>query len=103
MKVLLQTAERNPQSLPDSTVVRLIDPEDARATLVEITEEGQALRAELTQSQHERLAELLDTLSTDEEVTLGLAMRVASPLIEKLIRQAAENSTSRPVSAVLTT
>jgi DNA-binding MarR family transcriptional regulator len=87
----------------EGLVVRLIDPEDARATLVEITEEGQALRAELTQSQHERLAELLDTLSTDEEVTLGLAMRVASPLIEKMIRQAAENSTSRPVSAVLTT
>ena len=74
-----------------------------RATLVDITDEGQALRAELTRSQHERLAELLDTLNPDEEARLGLAMRVALPLIDKLIRQAAENPSSRPVSTVLTT
>ena len=87
----------------EGLVVRLIDPDDARATLVDITDEGQALRAELTRSQHERLAELLDTLNPDEEARLGLAMRVALPLIEKLIRQAAENPSSRTVSAVLTT
>jgi DNA-binding MarR family transcriptional regulator len=84
-------------------VVRLIDPDDARATLVEITDDGKALRAQLAQSQHKRLAELLDTLNPDEEATLGLAMRVASPLIDKLIRQAAENPVSQPATAVLTT
>src|SRR6185437_4421943 len=78
----------------EGLVVRLIDPDDGRVTLVEITDDGHALRAELTQSQHERLAELLDTLNPDEEATLGLAMRVASPLIEKLISQAAENPSS---------
>jgi DNA-binding MarR family transcriptional regulator len=87
----------------EGLVVRLIDPDDGRVTLVEITDDGHALRAELTQSQHERLAELLDTLNPDEEATLGLAMRVASPLIEKLISQAAENPSSKPAPAVLTT
>jgi hypothetical protein len=48
-------------------------------------------------------AELLDTLNPAEEVTLSFAMRVALPLIEKLIRQAAENPSSRPDPAVLTT
>ena len=34
----------------EGLVIRLIDPEDARATLVAITDAGSALRAELHQS-----------------------------------------------------
>jgi DNA-binding MarR family transcriptional regulator len=83
----------------EGLVVRLIDPEDARATLVEITAAGRAVWAELYQYRCERLAELLDSLSPDEEATLGLAMRVALPLIEKLTRHAAENPQSQPVPA----
>jgi DNA-binding MarR family transcriptional regulator len=74
---------------------RLVDPEDARATLVAISEAGRALRAELLQAEHERLGQLLDTLSRHDEATLSLAMYVASPLIRELSRHAAKNPQSR--------
>ena len=86
----------------EGLVVRLIDPEDARATLVEITEAGRAVWAELKVSRRERLAELLDTLSPDDEATLGLAMRVALPLIEQLTRHAAEHPKTQPAPVSLT-
>jgi DNA-binding MarR family transcriptional regulator len=86
----------------EGLVVRLIDPEDARATLVEITGAGRAVWAQLKASRRERLAELLDTLSPDEEATLGLALRVARPLIEQLTRHAAEHPKPQPAPASLT-
>jgi DNA-binding MarR family transcriptional regulator len=87
----------------DGLLARLVDPEDARATLVEITGAGRALRAGLRQSQHERLGELLDVLSAHDEVTLSLAMRVALPLLRQLTRHAAENPQSQRAPASLTT
>ena len=87
----------------EGLVVRLIDPEDARATLVAITDAGRALRAELHQSAHDRMAELLDRLSADDQATLALAMRVAMPLLEQLTRDVAENPQSQPAPASLTT
>jgi DNA-binding MarR family transcriptional regulator len=86
----------------EGLVVRLIDPEDARATLVEITEAGLAVWAELRASRRERLAELLDTLPPDEEATLGLAMRVALPLIDQLTRRATERPKPQPTPVYLT-
>jgi DNA-binding MarR family transcriptional regulator len=85
----------------EGLVVRLIDPEDARATLVDITEGGRTVWTELKESRRERLAELLDTLSPDEEATLGLAMRVALPLIEQLTRHAAQHPKPQPAPAFL--
>ena len=87
----------------EGLVVRLIDPEDARATLVAITDAGRALRDELHQSLHQRMAELLDRLPADDQATLALAMRVAMPLLEQLTRDAAENPQSQPAPASLTT
>jgi DNA-binding MarR family transcriptional regulator len=75
----------------DGLVVRLIDPDDGRATLVDITEAGQALRAQLLQTQRDNLAELLEALSPDDEATLSLAMRVAAPLLDQLMNVAANN------------
>ena len=83
----------------EGLVVRLIDPEDARATLVVITDAGRALRAELHRSTHERMAELLDSLSADDQATLALAMRVATPLLEQLTRDAAQHSRSETADA----
>jgi DNA-binding MarR family transcriptional regulator len=80
----------------EGLVIRLIDPEDARATLVDITDAGRALRGELIVSIRERLAELLDTLSPRDEVTLGLAMRVALPIIGQLTTRAAQQPSSLP-------
>jgi DNA-binding MarR family transcriptional regulator len=83
----------------EGLVVRLIDPEDARATLVAITDAGRALRDELHQSAHERTAELLERLSADDQATLALAMRVAMPLLEQLTRDVAEHPQSEPAAA----
>jgi DNA-binding MarR family transcriptional regulator len=87
----------------EGLVIRLIDPGDARATLVDITGAGRALRAELRQSQHERLAELLDTLSPHDEATLSLAMRVALPLLQQLTQRAAQHPHPPPATASLIT
>jgi DNA-binding MarR family transcriptional regulator len=87
----------------EGLVVRLIDPEDGRATLVAITDAGRALQAEQRQSAHERMAELLDRLSADDQATLALAMRVAMPLLHQLTRDAAEHPQSEPAAASLKT
>ena len=87
----------------EGLVVRLIDPEDARATLVAITDAGRALRDELHQSVHERMAELLDRLSIDDQATLALAMRVAMPLLQQLTRDAAPHPQSEAAATSLIT
>jgi DNA-binding MarR family transcriptional regulator len=92
MTQLVGRLERN------GLVVRLIDPDDGRATLVDITDAGRALLAQLRQEQRDNLAELLKALSPDDETTLSLAMRVALPLLEEL-RNVAENNLDSNVSA----
>jgi DNA-binding MarR family transcriptional regulator len=87
----------------EGLVVRLIDPEDGRATLVAITHAGRALRAEQRQSVRERMVGLLDRLSADDQATLALAMRVAMPLLQQLTRDAAEQPQSEPAAASLKT
>lgn len=72
-------------------VTRFSDPDDGRATLVEITRTGRARRRELQQSIHDRVIELLDMLPADDQATLSLSMRVASPLIEQLTQLAAHH------------
>jgi DNA-binding MarR family transcriptional regulator len=85
----------------EGLVVRLIDPDDARATLVAITDAGRALRDELQESTHERMAELLDELRSDDQATLALAMRVAMPLLQQLTRNAAQRSQPEPAARSL--
>jgi DNA-binding MarR family transcriptional regulator len=87
----------------EGLVVRLTDPEDGRATLVEISGAGRALLAQLRQSRHDRLTELLTMLSADDGATLSLAMRVALPLIEQLTHHAAERPVSKRDTVGLTT
>jgi DNA-binding MarR family transcriptional regulator len=83
----------------EGLVVRLIDRADGRATLVAITDAGRALQAEQRQSTHDRMAELLDGLSADDQATLALAMRVAMPLLQQLTRDAAEHRQPQPAAA----
>ena len=56
----------------------------------------------LLQSAHELMAELLCTLSADDQATLALAMRVAMPLLQQLTRGAAQHPQSEPAAASLT-
>jgi DNA-binding MarR family transcriptional regulator len=69
----------------EGLVTRVSDPADARATLIVITEAGRVLLADRRRLRHERLAALVATLSAEEEAALALAMRVASPIINRLI------------------
>jgi hypothetical protein len=77
-----------------SGVTRLSDPQDARATLVDITARGRARRAKLQTSIHDRLVELLDMLPAESRATLSLAMRVAAPLIDQLTQLASRHPDS---------
>jgi DNA-binding MarR family transcriptional regulator len=74
----------------EGLVNRLTDPQDARATVVNVTGRGRARRAELQKSIHDRVVELLKMLPAEDQATLSLAMRVASPLIDQLTELAAQ-------------
>jgi DNA-binding MarR family transcriptional regulator len=79
MTQLIQRLERH------ALVTRLADPDDGRVTLVAIAEAGQALLDDRKRTRRERLAELLQTLSPEEELALWLSARVALPILRRLI------------------
>lgn len=74
----------------EGLVTRFTDPQDARATLVDITARGRTRLAKLQKSTHDRVVELLDMLPAEDQATLSLAMRVASPLIDQLTELATQ-------------
>jgi DNA-binding MarR family transcriptional regulator len=84
MTQLVQRLERQ------GFLTRLCDPDDGRAALVAITESGRTLLARRTLGRHERLADLLATLSSEEELTLRLAAKVALPILQRLLETAAD-------------
>jgi len=87
MTELVQRLERQ------SLVIRVDDPGDGRAALVTITDAGRALLDAQRRDRRDRLADLLTGLPADDEVTLTLAMRVALPVIRRLIDDAQQPRT----------
>jgi DNA-binding MarR family transcriptional regulator len=75
----------------EGLVTRLSDPQDGRATLVDITASGRAQRSQLRRTLHDRVVELLEMLRAEDQATLSLAMRVASPFIQQLTQFAAQH------------
>lgn len=69
-------------------VTRVSDPDDGRAALIGITDAGQALMADHLRALRGRSADLQSTLSAEEEASLTLAMHVALPIVERMIRNA---------------
>ncbi|KAA0090920.1 MarR family transcriptional regulator [Mycolicibacterium sp. P1-18] len=69
-------------------VARIACPEDGRVTLVGITEHGQDAVDDRRRSRRERLVELLDTLTPEEQNALQLSARVALPILRKLAASA---------------
>lgn len=69
-------------------VTRLADPDDGRAALIGITAAGQALLDDRRRLRRERLATLLDSLSSEDENALRLAARVAYPILGRLVANA---------------
>jgi DNA-binding MarR family transcriptional regulator len=88
MTELIQRLERQ------RLVTRVDDPEDGRVALVSLSDEGRALRGEQQRDRRDRLATLLSALPAEDEATLNLAMRVALPIIRRLIDQAHRPPTS---------
>ena len=79
--------------------IRINDPEDGRAALVDITDAGRAMMDDRRRYRRDRLAELLTALSPEEEATLTLAAHVALPIIRRLIHNATNpphNQTAKP-------
>ena len=87
MTELVQRLERQ------SLVTRVDDPGDGRAALVTITDAGRALLDAQRCDRRDRLTDLLTGLPADDEVTLTLAMRVALPVIRRLIDDAQQPRT----------
>ena len=82
MTEMIQRLERQ------GLVTRVDDPEDGRVALVSLSDEGRALRGEQQRERRDRLAVLLTALPAEDEAALNLAMRVALPIIRRLIDQA---------------
>lgn len=85
MSQLVQRLERQ------GLVARVKDPEDGRASLIAISDAGRALVAERLRDRHDRLADLLTTLSPEDDASLRLAMRVARPIVRRLIETARQS------------
>lgn len=83
MSQLVQRLERQ------GLVARVGDPDDGRASLIAVSDTGRALVADRLRDRHDRLADLLATLSPGDEASLRLAMRVAGPIVRRLIETAA--------------
>ena len=69
-------------------VARLADPDDGRAALIGITEDGQTLLNDRKRMRRERLKALMATLTAEEESALWLAARVALPTLYRLAANA---------------
>jgi DNA-binding MarR family transcriptional regulator len=66
--------------------------------LVNVTNAGRALLDDRRGHSRARLAELLTTLSAEEEATLALAMQVALPIIRRLIHRAVPAGSKTAIS-----
>jgi DNA-binding MarR family transcriptional regulator len=82
MTQLIQRLERQ------GLVARLADPDDGRAALIGITECGQKLLDDRKRLRRERLKELMQTLTAEEESALWLSARVAFPVLCRLVANA---------------
>jgi DNA-binding MarR family transcriptional regulator len=71
-------------------IARVSDPDDGRAALIDITDAGRALIAQRQRARRGRLADLISTLSAEDEAALTLAMHVAEPIIGRMVRNAAD-------------
>jgi DNA-binding MarR family transcriptional regulator len=82
MTQLIQRLERQ------GLLTRLADPDDGRVALVDITEAGQALIDERTETRRERLTALIATLSPEDQAALALSAHVALPILQQLVENA---------------
>ena len=82
MTQLVQRLERQ------GLAVRVRDLDDGRASLIAISDTGRTLVARRLRDRHDRLADLLTTLSPEDDASLRSAMRVARPIVRSLVETA---------------
>lgn len=70
-------------------VERSSDPDDGRAAVVTLADHGRAKLDERRDVRRGRLADLLETLSSEDEFSLSLAAQVALPILRRLNANAA--------------
>jgi len=82
MTQLIQRLERQ------GLVARLPDPADGRVAIVDLTDAGRDLLDERRKTRRDRLAAVLETLSTEDQLALWLSVQVALPILRRLIDNA---------------
>ncbi|MFD5338140.1 MarR family winged helix-turn-helix transcriptional regulator [Streptomyces hawaiiensis] len=68
---------------------RVSDPGDGRVTLVAITDAGREVLAERRRERNARLVRRLAALSEEERRDLGSALRIALPLVRRIVDESA--------------
>jgi DNA-binding MarR family transcriptional regulator len=64
---------------------RISDEGDGRVTLVAITDAGRAVLTARRRARDARLADLVATLPDDDQRALDAAMRIAAPLVQRML------------------
>lgn len=88
MTQMIQRLERQ------GLVQRSSDPEDGRAAVVALAADGRVKLDERRVGRRERLADLLGTLSSEDEFSLTLAAQVALPILRRLNANANANAST---------
>jgi DNA-binding MarR family transcriptional regulator len=89
MTQMIQRLERQ------GLVERSSDPDDGRAAVVALATEGRVMLDERRDVRRGRLAELMDTLSSEDEFSLALAAQVALPILRRLNENASAAAAGR--------
>jgi DNA-binding MarR family transcriptional regulator len=89
MTQMIQRLERQ------GLVQRSSDPEDGRAAVVALAVDGRVKLDERRDGRRERTADLLNTLSSEDEFSLTLAAQVALPILRRLNANASTAAAGR--------
>jgi DNA-binding MarR family transcriptional regulator len=89
MTQMIQRLERQ------GLVERSGDPDDGRAAIVSLAPDAQVRLDDRTVARRERLAALMNTLSSEDEFSLALAAQVALPILRRLSENASAASAER--------
>ncbi|BBZ46725.1 MarR family transcriptional regulator [Mycobacterium parmense] len=94
MTQLVQRMERQ------GLLARSSDPDDGRAALVSISDAGRELWDQRAEDRRKRLAQLLDGLSSEDELALWLAAQVAMPILRRLTQSATSPEPTAPATSL---
>lgn len=77
-------------------VTRMRDPDDGRACIVEITDTGRLVLGERWRALDSRLIGMVSALPADEQNELAAALRVAVPIVRRMVGDGAPAMSATP-------